>query len=176
MEPILGGRLVEPPNRIKELWETAETNRSPADWALQWLWDQPEISVVLSGMSTMQHVKENVTSADASEISLLTQDELDLVDQVRTQFLELSPIPCTQCDYCMPCPNGVNIPRNFEIYNSGVMYDKIEAAQKGYNNWFVEDQRAHNCIECLECEEKCPQSIPIAEWLPKVHEMLSVAV
>ena len=138
------------------------------------LWDQPEVSVVLSGMSTMQHVIENVASAGVSAISSLTEDELLLVDEIREKYRELSPIPCTKCDYCMPCPNGVNIPRNFEIYNEGFMYDKIDSARQAYNNWFAEDQRANNCIECLECEEKCPQKILISEWLPKVHQALSI--
>ena len=137
------------------------------------MWDQPEVSVVLSGMSEMQQVMENVKSAESSGISTLTQEELDLVEKVRDQYNELSPIPCTKCDYCMPCPNGVNIPRNFEIYNQGIMFTKIDSARQAYNNWFSEDQRADNCIECLECEEKCPQSIPITQWLPKVHSLLS---
>ena len=175
MEPILGGRIVDPPDPIAEVWDTAETKRKPADWALQWLWDQPEVSTVLSGMSTRQQVEENVASAGVSGISILTQDELDLIDQVRVKYNELSPIPCTKCDYCLPCPRGVNIPRNFEFYNSAVMYDKVEAVRGGYNNWFAEAERAHNCAECYECEEKCPQKIAITEWLPKVHELLAEA-
>jgi predicted aldo/keto reductase-like oxidoreductase len=175
MEPILGGRLVDPPRPILELWETAETKRTPADWALQWVWDQPEVSVVLSGMSSIKHVIENIASADSSGVCSLSQDELDLIDSVRIKYNELSPIPCTKCEYCLPCPNGVNIPRNFEFYNQGIMYDKIESARQGYNNWFAEEERAHNCIECLECEDKCPQFIHITEWLPKVHDLLSIS-
>jgi predicted aldo/keto reductase-like oxidoreductase len=174
MEPILGGRLVDPPSPILDVWESAENKRTPADWALQWLWDQPEVSVVLSGMSQMSHVVENVASANVSGICHLEESDLDLIEVVREKYNALSPIPCTKCDYCMPCPNGVNIPRNFEIYNRGIMYDKIDDARKAYNNWFAEEERAHNCIECLECEEKCPQNIPITEWLPKVNETLSM--
>jgi predicted aldo/keto reductase-like oxidoreductase len=74
----------------------------------------------------------------------------------------------------MPCPNEVNIPRNFEIYNEGFMYDKLNDARRIYNNWFAEQARAHNCIECFECEEKCPQGIPIAAWLKKVGAELSI--
>jgi len=173
MEPILGGRLVDPPQLIEKIWEKSEIRRTAADWALQWVWDQPEVSVVLSGMSTMQHVIENVASAEKSGISSLTNDELLLIDQIRKKYQELSPIPCTKCDYCMPCPNGVNIPRNFEIYNESVMYEKIDDARTAYNHWLAEDQRADNCIACLECEEKCPQQITISEWLPKVHETLT---
>jgi predicted aldo/keto reductase-like oxidoreductase len=172
MEPILGGRLVNPPQPIQDLWDTAAKKRTPAGWALQWLWNQPEVSVVLSGMSTMQHVEENVASADVSGIGTLTGEELALVDRVRVKYEELCPIPCTKCEYCMPCPNGVNIPRNFELYNEGVMYDKPEHARTGYNRWFPEPERANQCIQCRECEEKCPQDILISEWMPIVHAVL----
>lgn len=171
MEPILGGRLVSPPQPIQDLWDTAARKRTPADWALQWLWNQPEVSVVLSGMSTMQHVKENIASANASGIHTLTEEELALVAQVREKYQELCPIPCTKCGYCMPCPNGVNIPRNLEIYNEGVMYDKPDHARQAYS-WLSEDERASACIQCRECEEQCPQSIPISEWMPRIHEVL----
>jgi len=172
MEPILGGRLVNPPESIQELWSSAAKKRAPADWALQWLWDQPEVSVVLSGMSAMEHVEENVVSAGASGINTLTAEELALVGRARDRYRELCPISCTKCGYCMPCPNGVNIPRNFEIYNEGVMYDKPDHARKAYDPWLSEDERASACIQCRECEELCPQSILISEWMPRVHEVL----
>jgi len=171
MEPILGGRLVNPPQPIRELWETAPRKRTPADWALQWLWNQPEVSVVLSGMSTMQQVVENVASADVSGIGVLTEEELALVARVRERYRELCPIPCTKCGYCMPCPNGVDIPRNFEVYNEGVMYDKPDHARQAYT-WISEEARAGECIQCRECEEKCPQNILISEWMLRVHAVL----
>jgi predicted aldo/keto reductase-like oxidoreductase len=172
MEPLLGGRLVDPPEPIQRVWDGAAERRTPADRALQWLWNQPEVSVVLSGMTTMQQVEENVASADASGIGLLSAEDLALYDQVREKYKTLCPIPCTACRYCMPCPNGVDIPRNFAVYNEGVMYDKPDAARDGYNNWTPEEAQASQCIQCRECEEKCPQSIPISEWMPIVHEVL----
>jgi predicted aldo/keto reductase-like oxidoreductase len=172
MEPILGGRLVDPPDPIQQIWGGAAKKRTPADWALQWLWNQPEVSVVLSGMSAMQHVEENVASAEVSGVGTLTEEELALFDQVRKKYQELCPIPCTKCGYCMPCPNGVDIPRNFAVYNEGVMYDKPDRAREEYNNWMPEEKRASACIQCRECEEKCPQSIVISEWMPIVHEVL----
>ena len=172
MEPILGGRLVNPPGPIQHLWDTAAKKRAPADWALQWLWNQPEVSVILSGMSTMQHVEENVASAGASAVGTLAEEELALVAQVSEEYRELCPIPCTKCGYCMPCPNGVNIPRNFELYNQGVMYDKPDHVRQTYNQWFSEPERADKCIQCRECEEKCPQDILISEWMPHVHAVL----
>jgi predicted aldo/keto reductase-like oxidoreductase len=172
MEPILGGRLVDPPRTVQALWDRAPQRRTPADWALQWLWNQPEVSVVLSGMSAMQHVKENVASAAASGIGTLSEEDLALIDRVRDKYDELCPIPCTNCEYCMPCPNGVNIPRNFELYNHGLMYDKPDFSRQAYNGWFAEAERANQCIQCRECEPKCPQSIPISEWMPLVHKVL----
>jgi predicted aldo/keto reductase-like oxidoreductase len=172
MEPLLGGRLVDPvPGSINELWDSSAKKRSAADWALQWLWNQPEVSVVLSGMSTMQHVEENVVSGGAASVNAFSAGELALVEQVREEYQELCPIPCTKCGYCMPCPNGVDIPRNFDVYNQGRMYDKTDWARQGYR-WIDEEKRASACIQCRECEDKCPQSIPISEWMPVVHEVL----
>jgi predicted aldo/keto reductase-like oxidoreductase len=169
MEPILGGRLVDPPNAVQQLWDSAETKRKPADWALQWLWDQPEVSLVLSGMSNLQQVKENVASASDSEISKLSSDELKLVDEIREEYERLAPIPCTNCEYCLPCPSGVNIPRNFEIYNQYAMYNKLDQAKIAYNNWFAAEENASNCQDCQDCEELCPQKITISAWMPKIH-------
>ncbi len=172
MEPLLGGRLVNPPQPIQALWDGAPVRRSPADWALQWLWSQPEVSVVLSGMSTMQQVEENLASASASGVGTLSEADLALIAQVRERYKALCPIPCTGCGYCMPCPNGVDIPRNFEVYNQGVMYDKAEHSREEYNHWIPQEARASACIQCRECEDKCPQHILISEWMPIVHEVL----
>lgn len=174
MEPILGGRIVDPPQSIQLLWQTAETKRKPADWALQWVWDQPEVSLVLSGMSNLQQVKENIASAANSGISSLSMDELKLVAEVREEYDHLSPIPCTKCEYCLPCPSGVNIPRNFEIYNQGAMYGKLDHAQTAYRNWLPAEENASNCLDCKECEELCPQHILISQWMPKIHKELAV--
>jgi len=180
MEPLLGGRLVNPPDPVQQIWDSAAQKRTPVDWALQWLWNQPEVSVVLSGMSTMEQVEENVVSAGASGISTLTTEELALFDQVRERYQEPCPIPCTKCRYCMPCPNGVDIPRNFEIYNHGKMYDKPDLVRRQYA-WIAQafqqgiapdNPQAGKCIQCRECEDKCPQSILISEWMPIVHQVL----
>ncbi len=171
MEPLLGGRLVNPPSPIQDVWDTATNQRTPADWALQWLWNQPEVTVVLSGMSTMEQVRENLGSADTAGINTLTEEDMALFDQVRAQYQRLCPIPCTGCGYCMPCPNGVDIPRNLEIYNQGMMYDKPDAARQSYA-WLSEDERASACAECHECEELCPQDIPISEWMSRLHRVL----
>jgi uncharacterized protein len=172
MEPLRGGQLAkEPPESVKEVWKRAPVKRSAADWALQWLWNQPEVSVVLSGMTTMQQVIENVASAEISAIGSLDEKALALIEEARGQYRKLSPIPCTGCQYCMPCPNSVNIPHAFQYYNDAIMYNDPRTARFRYRQE-AKEAWADNCIECLECEEKCPQQIPIAEWLKKAHEYL----
>ena len=176
MEPLRGGQLAQtPPETVARLWAMAAQQRSPADWALQWVWNQPEVSLLLSGMSAMQHVMENVASAERSGVGQLTEAELTLIKGVRAAYQTLSPIPCTDCKYCMPCPNGVNIPGIFEIYNSALMYGHLENARAAYH-WVGKEHQADQCIECGECEEKCPQGISIIEWLKKAHALLGSAV
>jgi predicted aldo/keto reductase-like oxidoreductase len=181
MEPLLGGLLAKPPEPIRGLWGTASQERTPPDWGLQWLWSQPEVSVVLSGMSTMRQVEENVASADRSRIGLLSEDELVLVDRVREGFAKLRSIPCTRCEYCMPCPNGVDIPYNFKLFNDGRMYERDNPLRarfwyrwmtEGFDGeWFRRGQAAQ-CVQCRACEQTCPQRIPISEWMPRVHQVL----
>jgi hypothetical protein len=124
-------------------------------------------------MSAMSHVRENVAAAERSQVGLLTQKEQELVREVREAYQALSLIPCTQCEYCLPCPNGVNIPRILQIYNDSIMYDKPEYGIKGYNNWIPEEKRADQCEVCGECEEKCPQGIAISDWMEKIHQELA---
>jgi hypothetical protein len=132
-------------------------------------------------MSAMQQVEENVASASASGVGTLAAEKGALFDQVRIRYEELCPIPCTKCGYCMPCPNGVDIPSNFEAYNHGLMYDKPESGRGQYAWWeyayreqgiLDHDQRAVVCVHCGLCEEKCPQGIPISQWMPIVHQVL----
>ena len=178
MEPLLGGKLASPPKLVRTLFEETGNSHTPADLALQWLWSQPEISVVLSGMSAMNQVEENLASAETSG-ELLNHEDLALIEKVRQKFLELSPIPCTKCNYCLPCPNGVVIPRNFDIYNDGVIFDNLKEAAGLYfrlGSFFGESFMAKSCVQCGICEEKCPQKIPISEWMPKVHEEFSKVI
>jgi len=172
MEPLLGGSLVSPPPQVQAIWEEGPLKRSGAEWALQWLWSKPEVSVVLSGMSAMQQVVENVESAGRSRLGLLTPQELELVGQARDTYAKIKPIPCTGCEYCMPCPQGVNIPRNFAIYNSGYTYNTPDSSREEYNQSMAETERASLCIQCRQCETKCPQHIEISDWMPKVDEVL----
>ncbi|HHX74173.1 MAG TPA: aldo/keto reductase [Firmicutes bacterium] len=172
MEPLLGGKLANPPQEIAAVMREADPDRTPADWALQWLWNQPEVSVVLSGMSTMQQVEENLASAARSGSNTLSVSELAVIDEVRRQYLAKTLIPCTACAYCIPCPQNVAIPNCFKLYNDGYMYGELNQPRHHYQIFVAEDARADNCVQCRICEEKCPQGIPISEWMPKVHSVL----
>ncbi|MFC2007338.1 4Fe-4S dicluster domain-containing protein, partial [Chloroflexota bacterium] len=176
MEPLRGGKLAgEVPEQVAKIWATAAQKRTPAEWALLWTWNQPEVSLTLSGMSAMEQVVENVAVADRSGPGVLMADELALFDRVREAYYGLSPIPCTDCGYCIPCPNGVKIPNIFQIYNEAMMYGDLQRGRLRYNGGprgLKEEERADQCKECGECVKACPQEIPIPEWLKKVHALL----
>ena len=172
MEPLLGGRLANPPKPILEIFKSYPKKLTPADWALQWLWAQPEVTLVLSGMGSIEQVDENVSSADRSALGSLTKDDMALLAKVKAKFLERAVIPCTKCNYCMPCPNGVHIPGNLDLYNNSAIYDDVNALKVVYLRFFNESNRASACTGCKVCESKCPQKIKISEWMPKVHEKL----
>lgn len=173
MEPLLGGRLANPPEPVKKVFDSHAKGRSPSDLALQWIWSQPEVSVILSGMSTMEQVEGNLHSADKSGVGSIGEGDLKLIDEVRAKYLERIPISCTKCRYCMPCPNGVDIPSNLELYNNGFIHDDMKTARNTYKWFFDEKERAGACKQCKECEEKCPQALPISELMTKVHTALS---
>jgi len=172
MEPLMGGRLADPPKDVREAMERYPVRRSPVEWALQWLWDQPEVSVVLSGMSSMTQVEENLSFADRSGVGSFSPAEQALIAEVREKYSTRIAIPCSKCNYCMPCPNGVWIPANFEFYNFAHLYDNVADAQFRYKIFLTEAQRASACIACGQCEELCPQKIAISEQMAKVAALL----
>lgn len=170
MEGLRGGQLAQtPPEPIEELWDETDIDRSPVEWALQWLWNQPEVSLVLSGMSKMEQVKENVEIADSSGVDKLSDKELETIEEVRKIYRDISPVNCTGCNYCMPCPNGVQIPRNFELYNKAEIYDNFEENKEEYYN-MDEGARASACVACGQCEEACPQNLPIIDLLEETAD------
>ncbi len=175
MEPLRGGKLSkEPPAPVARVLAEAPVKLPAVEWAWRWVWNQPEIKVALSGMSAMEQVVQNVELASRYDAGNLSAGELKLYDKIRKAYESLSPVPCTNCRYCMPCPNNVEIPRVFQIYNDAMMYEDVRHGQFMYNGGFgiPLDQRADSCLECGECLEKCPQKIDIPEWLKKAHEAL----
>lgn len=175
MGPLRGGQLAEKaPEAVAEIWARTSQQRTQAERGLLWIWNQPEVSVALSGMHTMEQVVENIAFADQSGPGKLTAGELALFDLAREVYHGLIPISCTACGYCMPCPNGVSISGIFRMYNDAVMYDNFQDGRSNYHgdNGLKVEQLADKCTECGECLKVCPQNIAIPEWLEKVHASL----
>jgi predicted aldo/keto reductase-like oxidoreductase len=168
MEPIGGGMLgANPPQEIQTIWGRAEVKRTPAEWALQWVWNQPEVGVVLSGMSTMEHVKENVRGAGRSGPGTLTEKELRLIRLVARKFKQYGFIGCTGCRYCQPCPQGVNIPKIISLFNEYFMKDRNDEIKKKYWEHITPESQAKRCARCGKCEELCPQKLPVRDVLQR---------
>jgi len=174
MEPLRGGNLgKKPPARVKAIWDEADVKRTPAEWALRWLWHHPEVTVVLSGMNEEVHVQENIRLAGEAFPESLTHKELELVSRAEKTFRKLMKAGCTGCRYCMPCPAGVNIPACFELYdNLHVFGDKRNARMfyLGRMYTLLEDQPSYAslCENCGTCEAACPQHLPIQDLLQDV--------
>lgn len=178
MEPLRGGNLSAPtpPDGVQEIWDTAETRRPPVEWALRWVWNHPEVTVVLSGMNEEAHVQQNLAIASDAEPNSLTQSELDIVDKVADKYMELMQVGCTGCAYCMPCPAGVRIPFCFELLNTASLFkDKLDMTKFQYalmlsGEFNSEPAYASQCVECGQCVEHCPQHIAIPEELSRVAD------
>jgi len=171
MEPLFGGTLANPPPSVRQLWEAAGTDVRPADLALRWVWNQSEVSLALSGMNALEQVRQNVASAERSGAGTLTLAELDLLARVRDEYQRLSPIPCTKCGYCPPCPSGVNIPVNFELYNQATVFQG--SSRLLCRNLYLslpESELATACERCGTCEDRCPQHLPVADLLQRTGE------
>jgi len=180
MEPLRGGNLglATPPPAVEAIWAEATVSRSPVGWALTWLWNQPEVTVVLSGMNEEDHITENIAIADSARAGMLGADELALVDRVSRTYRELMKVGCTGCGYCMPCPSDVMIPGCFELYNKMHLFGDAEAVKFSYALRMGGGLSsgvpgfASQCVQCGECLEKCPQSIPIPEILADVVDAM----
>nr|WP_321496967.1 aldo/keto reductase [uncultured Methanolobus sp.] len=175
MEPLRGGNLACPvPPEVEELWNKADVKRSPAEWALRWIWNHPEVTVVLSGMNEESHIEENLRIADEGEPKSLTESELQLVEKVERKYREIVKAGCTGCRYCMPCPAAVDIPTCLDVYNNLHMFKKEMESKMMYTMRLAgivsadEPHFASQCIKCGECLERCPQHLPIPDLLEEV--------
>ncbi len=175
MEPLRGGRLVKYlPPRAKKLMEAYPVKRSPAEWAFRWLYDQPEVTCVLSGMSSMEMVTENIRVASETLPGEFTKRDFFLIEKVKEAINMSVKVGCTGCAYCMPCPRGVDIPNTFLNYNklayepkSQVMLEYLQITGMKRDNSDVS-----KCIQCGACEKHCPQHIPIREELKNAKKAL----
>mgnify|MGYP000981597436 CR=1 FL=1 len=172
MEPIKGGKLSNPSFEINELWDTSEIKRTPAEWALRWVLNHKEVSILLSGMSTIEQVKENINTASNAKPKHLSKKELEIIDKVTNIYQEKVKVGCTGCEYCLPCPKNISIPNIFEIYNELYVFDSEENSKDIYKTYIEKQIDALNCIECGQCESMCPQNIEIRRHLKDAHKAL----
>ncbi|MDM8515751.1 aldo/keto reductase [Desulfobacterales bacterium HSG16] len=175
MEPLRGGNLAKtPPPSVQKIWKKADHRKTPVEWSLSWIWNHPEVTVVLSGMNNDEHITENLALADKALPDAFSEKKVKLVEDAAAEFRRVMRVGCTGCQYCMPCPAGVNIPSCFEWYNSRHAF-KDKSAKLMYifhNGGVVTDKSslASICVECGKCLEKCPQNLPIPDLLNEVQE------
>ena len=175
MEPLRGGKLVDLlPEEAKKAIARNGRGWTPAQWGLRWLYDQPEVTVVLSGMNSLDMVRENVRTASDAPVGSFTPEDFALIDEVKGMIRAREKVGCTGCGYCMPCPKGVDIPGNFRCYNT--MYS--ESRTTGWMQFVQtvgltrEPAFASQCIRCGKCEKHCPQGLPIREKLQEADKAL----
>jgi predicted aldo/keto reductase-like oxidoreductase len=184
MEPVKGGLLARPSKKAKEVMARSKIKRSAVDWALQYLWNIPEVSVVISGMGSQKMLDENCVSAEKSGINSLSVEDLSIIDELADIYRKDIIIPCTTCLYCMNCPSGVNIPQNFAILNNFSMekrYIQRWMVKRSYKNFVGDPEKVNQeitngnalvCTDCRICIKKCPQGIDIPNELKKVDLVL----
>ncbi|MDR0602053.1 MAG: aldo/keto reductase [Treponema sp.] len=175
MEPLRGGSLAFPPASVKAVYDEYEEERSPVEWAFRHMLDYPEVSTILSGVSTMEQLKEDIEifSRPGAVPHSLSEEEKKIIARVRETYFSIASIPCTACEYCLPCPRGVNIPQVFSKYNDGVMFNTFEPSRRSYFFQTQSKQDASLCVSCKACEKKCPQHIEIAKELKTAHAALA---
>ena len=175
MEPLRGGKLVNLlPPEAKRLFAESPRGWTPAEWALRWLWDQPAVTCVLSGMNDLEMIEENCRIADEVQAGALTQEDFALLERVKTAIQQRVKAPCTGCGYCMPCPKGVDIPGAFRCYNE-MFTEHKRTGRREY--WQVVGLRkepafATQCVGCGKCESHCPQHLPIRALLKEADRAL----
>ena len=172
MEPLRGGMLVEKlPKKAKKIIENFNVKRSPGEWGLRWVWDSPDIKVVLSGMNDDKIIEENINAASESSPNSLSLEEKQMLEKVKEEFKSKIKVECTNCAYCMPCPQGVDIPTCFSSYNDKSIFGGFKP-QVMYVNATEDKSAAYKCTQCGVCEKKCPQEIPIIEELKNVSKSM----
>jgi hypothetical protein len=175
MEPLRGGALAASPQplAIEALWQEAGNHWAPAEWALRWVWNHPEVTVVLSGMNDEAQVKENLRIAADARAGSLTEAEVGLIAKVSKKYREIMKVGCTGCGYCLPCPAGVNIPECFSLFNAYHTFGQRQLAPilyAGRVGGILTDKPAYasQCSQCMDCVQKCPQGLDVPALLEQV--------
>ena len=164
MEPLLGGKLALPPEGVRRVLPEEKT---PVEWALDFIWDRPEVSLLLSGMGSAQQVRDNLVYASRSGKGMLTGEERALFAGAKEAYDTMAKVPCTKCAYCMPCPFGVDIPGVFDAYNRSAF-----SQEEGEARYAALEGKAELCRACRKCEKVCPQHIVISERLLEARQAL----
>lgn len=174
MEPLRGGKLVNLPEQAKQVLASHGKGYTPAELGLRWLWNQPEVTCVLSGMNSEEMVNENIRIASEAEPGHLTEEDMEIVAQIRQIIRQREKVGCTGCRYCMPCPKGVDIPGNFHYYNLMYMEKKSSARKEFARNMGLRKEPgfATQCVGCGLCEKHCPQHLPIRQKLKEADRDL----
>ena len=173
MEGLLGGRLAKAPDNVQALYDAFPVRRSPVEWGFRWLCNHPEVAVVLSGCNEAEQIDENLRYFDTVEAGIMTAEELALIDSVRAAYISRTKVGCTGCRYCMPCPNGVNIPGIFSAWNNVSLYDVDPKYDWQLGMIRRDGQGADRCVGCGACEAACPQHLPIIESLQSAWKELN---
>lgn len=171
MEPLRGGYLLNRiPAEVQELVDSYPEKRSLVEWCFRWLYDMPEVSLVLSGTSTLEQLKDNLRIFENASPNVMTEDDLRLIRSIRDAYESKKSIGCTGCRYCMPCPAGVAIPEIFKLYNSYQIVKPHTIDKVVYKDTIVPSGTgADRCVNCGDCVKHCPQALPVPELLKKVH-------
>ena len=171
MEPVKGGALANPPAQITDIMKAADPNASPASWAIRYVASLENVMVVLSGMSTLAQVEDNVSFM--KDFKPLDEGEKKVMEDVRTALASIPQIPCTSCRYCTPvCPMSIQIPNIFQAMNQQMVYNNTAGAKRSYANAIKDHGKASDCIRCGACEQQCPQHLEIRDLLVKCAEAL----
>ena len=165
MEPVKGGSLAKLPAKMEAFFRTLRPHDSVASWAFRFVASHPNVKVILSGMTTMEQVQDNLKTFE--KLEPLTEEEMGAILNVTREYKSRLNNQCTACAYCMPCPYGLKIPTNFKLWNSSAIYEDYEGYKKQYFE-LEPDERASHCQECGNCEPQCPQAITIIEDMKKV--------
>jgi len=174
MEPLRGGKLVTNiPPEVEHIWQKSALRLNEAERALHYVWNIPEVTLVLSGMSALEQVQENIRTASTAKANELSRKELNLYLQARKAYLAKAPLPCTGCEYCLPCPQGVSIPWCFGVYMDAFMFGDVERHKREYNFFVPDEHKADKCTACGACLSKCPQHINIPVEMAKVKAYLA---